>query len=355
MPECIVCKGYYSSGTECPRCGSDNRSWIVWRKSEPAEREGLLGLLYFTEPHFHMPFLITALALAFGLMGIAGIWEGIILAVRLLAVAGTVGYCLLIIQGAYAGRYRLREEYLLEHVQRAGSSDKPQQIPSIHLNVQLRTMLIPLTVIGFVLFLNFMLIQSELLWKIARWLVLESYDQGVVIDILPPEVQERVRGALPLVLLIGYVGLFPTLVYASTMMLAQGYARRMNQMLPHPIFLQGELLARVVQDEAQRHLSRELGSSAARHPSSPGSRVLGGDKPESEPAQGNQRWIWEELERTADGGIKLRAQATHEASKGAESQAGPWPEHSGSTTYGIEADRWGRIIKIARHPGEPQY
>ena len=355
MPECIVCKGYYSSGTTCPRCGSDNRPWIVWRKSEPAEREGLLGPLYFTEPHFHMPFLITALALAFGLMGIAGIWEGIILAVRLLAVAGTVGCCLLIIQGVYAGRYRLREEYLLEHVQRAGSSDKPQQIPNIHLSVQLRTMLIPLTIIGFVLLLNFLLIQSELLWKIARWLVLEPYDQGLVIDILPPEVQGRIRSALPLALLIGYVGLFPTLVYASSMTLAQGYAHRMNQVLPHPIFLQGELLARVVQDEAQRHLSRELGPSAARHPSSRGSRVLGGDNSESEPAQGNKRWIWEELERTADGGIKLRAQAAREGSKGTESQAGPWPEYSGSATYGIEADRWGRIIKIARHSGEPQY
>jgi len=288
-------------------------------------------------------------------MGIAGIWEGVTLAVRLLAVAGTVGYCLLIIQGTYAGRYRLREEYLLEHVQRAGSSDKPQQIPNIHLNAQLRTMLIPLTVIGFVLLLNFMLIQSELLWKIARWLVLEPYDQALEVTILPEEIQHRIRGALPLVLLIGYIGLFPTLVYASSMTLAQGYANRMNQMLPHPIFLQGELLARVVQEEAQRHLSRELSSPAARHPSPPSGRVLGGGNSESEPGPGNQRWIWEELERTADGGIKLRAQAAREESKGAESQAGPWPEYSGSTTYRIEADRWGRIIKIARHSGEPQY
>jgi hypothetical protein len=216
-------------------------------------------------------------------------------------------------------------------------------------------MLIPMTVIGFVLLLNFMLVQSELLWKIARWLVLEPYDQALDVNILPEEVQHRIRGALPLALLIGYIGLFPTLVYASSMMLAQGYARRMNQMLPHPIFLQGELLARVVQEEAQRHLSRELGSPAARHPSPSSGRVLGGGNSESELGPGNQRWIWEELERTADGGIKLRAKAAREESKGAESQAGPWPEYSGSATYGIEADRWGRIIKIARHSGEPQY
>lgn len=355
MPECIVCKGYFSSGTTCPRCGSDNRPWTVWQQSEPVEREGLLGLLYFTEPHFHMPFLITALALAFGLMGIAGIWEGVVLGVQLLAVAGTVGYCLMLIQGVYAGRHRLRVEYLLEQVQRTGAGDKPQQIPNIRLSVQLRTMLIPLTVIGFVLLLIFALIQSELLWKIARWLFLEPYDQALPLTILSEEVQGRIRGAWPLVLLIGYAGLFPTLVYASSMTLAQGYAQRMNHTLPHPIFLQGELLARVVQEEAQRHLSRELRSSAARQASLQGRRILGGDNAESEPVQENQRWIWEELERTADGGIKLRAQVAHNESKDAESQAENWPKYSGSATYGIEADRWGRIIRITHHSGEPQY
>jgi hypothetical protein len=349
MPECIVCKGYYPSGTTCPRCGSDNRSWIVWRKSEPAEREGLLGLLYFTEPHVHMPFLITALALAFGLMGIAGIWDGIILAVRLLAVAGTVGCCLLIIQGTYAGRYRLREEYLLEHVQRAGSSDKPQQIPNIHLSAQLRTMLIPVTVIGFVLFLNFMLIQSELLWKIARWLVLEPYDQGLVIDILPPEVQERMRGALPMVLLVGYVGLFPTLVYASSMTLAQGYARRMNQMLPHPIFLQGELLARVVQDEAQRHLSRELGSPAARHGPPQSTAYNPGEHDSDEEVwQERQEWTWEELERTIGGGVKFTAWVERDGLRVEETITGQRAEYPRFVSYTIEADAWGRIVRITR-------
>ena len=172
MPECIVCKGYYSSGTACSRCGSDNKPWVMWRQSVPVEQGSFWGLLHFTEPHLHMPFLLTATALALGLMGIGGIWTGVNLGVRLLAVAVTVGICLIIIQGVYEGRHRLRIDYLLEQVKTASSNQGARQIPKIRPSMQLKTILIPVIAVGLFLLLAYALVQFELLWKLAAWLFL---------------------------------------------------------------------------------------------------------------------------------------------------------------------------------------
>lgn len=70
MPECIVCKGYYEIEQCCERCGSNNAAWDHWRATHVEEQEGIEGLLAFIAPHLYLPFFITILALAFGLMGI---------------------------------------------------------------------------------------------------------------------------------------------------------------------------------------------------------------------------------------------------------------------------------------------
>jgi hypothetical protein len=350
MPECIVCKGYYHSGTVCTRCGSDNGAWIMWQKSEPVEQEGLWGLLCFTEPHCHLPFLITATALAFGLMGIAGIWEGVNLAVQLLAVATTVGVCMITIQGVYARRHELREEYLLEQVQTTSPNKKPQQIPKIRLSARVKTMLIPVMVVVLILLIAYALVQSDFVWKVSAWLFLEPRE-GTPIPPFPEDVRERVRGGLPLVLLIGYVGLFLTLVYSSSMMLAQEYAERMNAVLPHPIFLQGDLLARVVQEEAQRHLSRSLHpSTARRRPTRDRRSLQTGHDLEQETAQKSEGWTWEELQRTDRGGIKFTAWGERDGLRVEESITGHRAEYPQFVSYTIEADAWGRIVGITRSP-----
>jgi hypothetical protein len=352
MPECIVCKGYYSSGTVCSRCGSDNRPWIMWRQSVPVEQERFWGLLHFTEPHFHMPFLLTATALSFGLMGIGGIWAGVNLGVRLLAAAVTVGICLVIIQGVYEGRHKLRIDYLLEQVKAASSRKGTKQIPPIRLNMQWKTILIPVIAVGLFLLLAYALVQFELLWKLSAWLFLEPRGEPPPLPI-PDEVRARIAGALPLILMMGYIGIFPALVYYSSMMLAQQYIEHMNEALPHPIFLRGDLLTAVVRAEVEKHLHQAGRLSTSRRSSSQNRQslqILG-----QEATRISGEWTWEDVERTRDGGIRLIARARRKDARVEESITGHRIEYPEFVRYTIEADRWGRIIRITQDASESQY
>ncbi|MBE9473183.1 MAG: hypothetical protein IMY75_13900, partial [Chloroflexi bacterium] len=320
MSECIVCRGYYEVGQRCKRCGSDNAPWVKWQASEPVEQEGLRGLLYFAEPHCYAPFLLAIATLGFGLMGMAGLWGGVNLAARLLATVLTVGGCLVIIQGVYEGRHKLRETELLARV-RTGRFRKRIRI---RLSAQLKTILTPALAVGLILLLAYALVQSDVLWKLADWLLFEHEKE----ELPPPEegkaeeeekveedVKDRVIRALPLILMGGYVGLFLSLAYSSSMMLARRYAKRMNQVLPHPIFLQEELLVEVVRHEAERAVWRSTTS-----------RVVGGEE------QRPRSWIWDEMERTADGGISLKA-IVREGSKTEESLTGEQTESPVYVTY----------------------
>jgi hypothetical protein len=323
----------------------------MWRQSVPVERERFWGLVHFTEPHFHIPFLLTATALAFGLMGIGGIWTGVNLGVRLLAVAVTVGICLIIVQGVYEGRHRLRIDYLLEQVKAASSRKGTKQIPPIRLNLQWKTILIPVIAIGLFLLLAYALVQFELLWKLAAWLFLEP--MGDPPPLLPEEVRARIAGALPLILMMGYIGIFPALVYYSSMMLAQQYIEHMNEALPHPIFLRGDLLTAVVRAEVEKHLRQARRTSTTRRSSSQNRQslqILG-----QEAVQITGEWAWEDVERTRDGGIRLTARVEREDSRVEESITGHRTKYREFASYTIEADRWGRIIRITQGAREAQY
>ena len=347
MPECIVCKGYYTSGTVCSRCGSDNRIWLAWRQSEPAEQGGLWGLLRFTEPHLYLPFFLTAIALALGLMGIAGLWEGVNLAVRLLTVAATVGGCLVIIQSAYTGRHKLREEYLLAKVKAAQS----KKGTSAYLGAQLKLILVWAIVLGLLFYLVQAFIRSDLLWRILVWLFLEPSD-GIPGLPLPDEILQRIGSALPLLFMAAYVGISLASVYTSSQMLVHQYAEHASKVLPPPIFQQEERLVRVVQKEAQRHLSRLQSPPTIQQPPGKNSTIPAtGRSPEQEATRKGGEWTWDQMERTGDGGVRLKA-VVREGSKTEESLTGKPTEIPVYTTYVIEADPWSRITKVA--PEEPE-
>jgi hypothetical protein len=324
----------------------------MWRQSVPVEQERFWGLVHFTEPHFHIPFLLTATALAFGLMGIGGIWTGVNLGVRLLAVAVTVGVCLIIIQGVYEGRHRLRIDYLLEQVKTASSNQGARQIPKIRPSMQLKTILIPVIAVGLFLLLAYALVQFELLWKLSAWLFLEPRGEPPPLPI-PDEVRARIAGALPLILMMGYIGIFPALVYYSSMMLAQQYIQHMNEALPHPIFLRGDLLTAVVRAEVEKHLHQAERLSPAQRSSSQtrqSLQILG-----QEATRMSGEWTWEDIERIRDGGVKLTARAEREDSRVEESITGHRTKYREFASYTIEADRWGRIIRITQDARESQY
>ncbi|MDY6876959.1 MAG: hypothetical protein SWK90_12260 [Chloroflexota bacterium] len=369
MPECIVCKGYYEMGRPCKRCGSDNTPWVKWHASEPVEQGGLRGLLRFAEPHLYAPFLIAIVALGFGLMGIAGLWRGVNLATRLLATAVTVGGCLVIIQGVYERRHGLRETELLARVRTGKLGERTR----IRLSAQLKTILTPALVVGLMLLLPYALVQSATLWDLSEWLLLEHEDP-------PPPVEDevdfksKVIRAWPLICMGGYTGFFLSLAYSSSMMLARRYVRRINQVLPHPIFLQDEKLAHIVRKEAEVELGRidpknpnvvnYLGYVKYEEETDP--RILhlapnvdvlttaaggGSSSPRVEMWGQAATWVWDELERTEDGGIKMKVARQEmyqlpEQTKGSDRR--PIPR----VRYVVRADPWGHVIQIARTVAE---
>jgi hypothetical protein len=66
-------------------------------------------------------------------------------------------------------------------------------------------------------------------------------------------------------------------------------------------------------------------------------------------------WAWEDVERVRDGGIRLTARVECEDSRVEESITGHRTKYPEFVSYTIEADRWGRIIRITRGERASQY
>ena len=356
MPRCIVCREYFDAGTVCTRCQSDNARWIAWQKNEPVEQGGLRGLLFFTEQYFHLPLLVVFTSLAFGLMATAGIWQIIRLPVCLLVVTATTLINLIIVYEVYDGRHKARERELLAQFRATIRKKGPQ----VWLSPQLQSALIPAMVVGAIALLTYAIVSSDLLRAVLQWLLFEPAYRSLDPDQISQlaELREKAEQALPIVLLIAYIGGSFALTYFSSMLLSQQYTSRMNDTLPQPIFLQGDLLVRVVQEEIQRHLRQgECPSPARRRPGSNTEpyQTENALASEREAPRNIGRWIWENLERTDDGGIKLIAQAECEDSPVEESITGHRTKYPEFVSYAVRADRWGHIVSITRGARSSQY
>lgn len=338
MPECIVCKGYYQVNSraegndlicECQRCGADNRIWEEQRSSKAVEQGGIEGLLAFTGLCSHVPLIVVYLSFAVGLIGIGGLWSEIKLEVGLSATFVTAVVALFMVQSIYEGRHSLRENDLLMQCKGTGRG----RALKIQVSTQLKALLIPAVIAGLVLLLAYTLVQSNMVWGLSKWVFFEDRDEpeakpekeqaeGEEPDPLN-ELKGRIKRASPLVSLSTYVGLSLGLVYYFSMRAARQYAGYMNQHLPPPIFLQGDLLEQVVQRKAER---------AMRRPITP--QVIG-DKLEP------RSWVWDEMKRTDDGGIELKAVVKEDYQD--EDTIGRWTEN---TTYIVKANPWSRITSI---------
>ena len=348
MPRCIVCKGYYNPddpgwGTVCQRCHSDNADWVHWKRDQPIERGDLHGLFLFTEQYFHLPFIIILTSFAFGLMGTAGAWQMIRFFICLLVIIATAMTNVAIVYGAYQGRHRAREKELLAQF-RATLRNK---VPNVLLSTQWQTMLISIVIVGLILLLTYALMRSDLLRALAQWLLFEPAQAP-----LEPETEarlsqlrERAEQVLPIITLIGYVAISITLTLFSTKLLTQQYTARLNEVLPNPIFLQGRLLMRVVQDEVEKQLCQTENST-----NNPQANPQSGHGPEQKSTPEVSRWTWDNLQRTNDGGVKLIARTECADSRVEESITGHRTKYPEFIDYVVEADPWGHIIKIT--PGE---
>jgi hypothetical protein len=348
MPRCIVCKEYFDLGTVCTRCRSDNTRWIAWQKNEPVEQGGLQGLLFFTEQYFHLPLLVVFTSLAFGLMATAGIWQIIRLPVCLLVVTATTLVNLTIVYGVYDGRHKARENELLAQF-RATIRNKG---PWVWLSPQLQTALILIIVLGSILILGYAIMESNLLRALLQWLLFEPTYRPLEPEQVSQlaEIKAKAAQALPIVFLIGYIGGSFALTYFSSMLLSRQHASRMNEALPNPIFLQGDLLMQVVQGEVEKQLY-QTGRSQSNNRESP--------QPwhglEQESMQNIRRWSWETLERTPAGGIKLIGRAECADSRVEESITGHRTKYPEFIEYSVEADPWGHIIRITQGERRSQY
>jgi len=336
----------------CERCGSDNSAWEEWQASELVEQGGLRGILAFTEPHIHLPFVIIALSISLGLMAAFVLWRDIRPGFRALALLLTPVGCLLSLQAAYAVRMQIRQREMLRQVKRGRRKG---------VSAQMITLLLPVIAVGAVLILTYALIKVEDLWELVKWLALtRAPDVG---DSLP----ERVLAVLPFVSFVGYVLLAISLTASSSLMLARRYVNRLNEFLPHPIFLQGEKLARIVRREAEVELGRlapedtneswmgyvqleeQIKCPFPLLPPGAGAPVAAG-VPLSQQVEGwwqAATWVWDELERTDDGGIKMKVarQEIYQLPKSTK-DSGHQP-HS-RVSYIVCADPWGCITKIER-------
>lgn len=384
MSECIVCRGYYEVGQRCKRCGSDNARWDNWRAIRDEEQEGIKGLLAFSAPHLYAPFFITVFAMAFGLMGIGGFWEGLTPAAQLLAMAITVCGCFILTFAGYGARHDIREQELLNRVRRGSSA--------LLGSIKFRVIVVPVFSLLLVLLVTYAMIASDLSWKLARWWLLDpAYleqveRQEATSDTTPEEEQpkeadglrERLRQVLPFTLMGMYVAFMISFAYSASLLLALVYAQEMNEVLPQPIFLQGNLLAEMVRAQAEDQLNREAGfvvqttRTIDEGTGEVGGTMLGMFNRLLLPAPGlpgrgeeqtahlhreqdqtveSGNWNWEELERTKDGGITMKASGRQYAQAigtptGLDKQEGLRVVHT------VVADPWGHVIKITRTVAE---
>lgn len=75
--------------------------------------------------------------------------------------------------------------------------------------------------------------------------------------------------------------------------------------------------------------------------------VIGGKETPTGTEQEPRSWTWDEMERTVDGGIRLKA-IVRAGSKTEESLTGRRTEYPIYITYVVEADPWSRITKVVR-------
>ena len=310
MPECIVCKTDYTPGKPCSRCGTDNRPWEEWQR----EHRGLNGWITFLLPGWYLPVLLIALTFLVGITaawelwrarGVSWPWASPSLGILTLA-------CIIILVAVYESRYRIREQHLLSRI---------QQDPTGLLSARSQIMIVPLAVIVAILAWTAMI----LAWpaptapemNCLNYLLTTILSHGLLnTAVLNAAIEVTTQGGPLSVAALGYGSLMPALVYSSSLWLALAHANRMNRRVPLPIFLHTAHLAKVVRAEAEQECSN-LGPGL----------------------------IWEGMERTDDGGIKLMARYRHDR-KVLEDLAGKKTDLPLHTKCEVLADPWGRIRSI---------
>ena len=348
MARCNICKAYLEPGLgpsqPCPRCGTTRRGWLAQWKKDPTEKEGLEGLLAFTEPHFHLPILVAWLSLLLGLFFAFTLWLEILPGFRILILLVTPIGCLFLVAYFYERRKYIREREILREVKR-GWKKGP--------GVRVISLILPAAATAFVVVFMFSLTNFENLWKIVSVFTMVGAPE------LGEGVRQRMITVLPFISLIGYLFLTLSFAASSALMLVRHYIKRVDKFLPPPVFLQDDLLAQVVRREAETELGRMNPGTLAPEGSNRSGLAyisLPVRKANNQPIpQGAQfelwihasTWTWDELERTEDGGIAMKV-ARDEVYRLPKRTDGSSHIPHARVSYIVQADPWGRITSIKR-------
>lgn len=342
MAECFVCKGEYRKGHPCPRCGTNNKPWEDWQDKHPEEQGGWKGLLKFAEPHLYLPLLMTAIAFGCSLLGLGGAWVGVQPGFQIIAIALTVLGCILSLQAIYEARHAIREQMLLAPFLRGRYTFLK--------NPRTRAILVPaLTVL-----LAFLLVLGMISSPLLRKLLCEFVFEPTYCKEEPGGLRDRLNEALPLILMLCTGGFLVAFSYSSSLLLAMKYANAIKQSLPLPIFLDENRLAAIVRKAAEQILSRPDGLTAhiiGEQEVEINTSSVGIGSPSRhrqwETTQYSRCWNWGEMERTPDGGIRMKALCEEDLRSSAATGSAFSAQH-GPVQYTIIADPWGRIRRIQR-------
>lgn len=207
MATCISCKGEYNEKRpeECLRCGANNENWH--------EHKNLSSLAKFSNFFGSVWGLLALVSLALPLVP-ALLWDtfNTVVAMRVV-VPLAILLCFLIFLFTHAVKLSLREYEWLRRIKKGWNP--------------------PLSVIALVAF------NLGLILGLTVVFVLDS---------------ERTRGLAMVLLTIAFSLAFVSVTLAAMLMAIRNYARRLDEEVPHPIFMHEDRLPRVIVGAAGKKL-----------------------------------------------------------------------------------------------------
>ncbi len=286
-------------------------------------------------PHLYLPLIITIYALGCSLIGLGGTWAGIRPDFQLVAVILTVCGCMLVTYANYEARHSIREQMLLAPLRRGWLAALKAPCTQAILIPAITVLMAFLLVAG--------MVSSHLLRELLCWL---TFEPGYCKED-PGGFRERVTEALPLILMVCSGGFLISFAHSSSLLLAMRYAKEMNRQLPMPLFLDDNRLAGVVRRVAEQVLDRTDGTVVHLI----GAKTLSG-LPVQPPQWREERryagpWNWSDMERTPDGGIRMKAYIEEDCRQ-VETASGLPQTQRAVAIYTVTADPWGRIRQIQR-------
>ncbi len=263
MPTCIACKGEYATtDMRCSRCEADNRNWERERIRSWICRAGqfFLGSIWGVLALTSLPLPILAI-LFLDFQPVASVRIGVPLAIIL---------CFVIFLFTYALRFSAREYELLRQVRTGG----------------------PLS-LALMALLAFTL---ALIMALAVAFTLEADEET-----LPTTGLTRVT------LTIAFSLIFVNVTLSAMLMAIRDFARRLNELVPQPVFLQEDRLVRLIHASAWKRFGGRTSLELV------------------------------ETNRTEGGGVQAVVKRSSQPAPPAAEEPGKWD---------IEADKWGQILSL---------